>query len=362
MPTELSKVYVINTRTHRQSLGQHVERGLSNIVNLPDTFNGRSVLIKPNFCGPGSVPHRYSMTDLDLIDELSRIALHHGAVKVVVADHPAGYVEDTERFYSALNIWERANRSNFRFMNLRDYDAGLNTAAYIFGNIVIINTTIPKTHHQSGGLSLCLKNLGMGLMSSELRSYYHQEDNEGRNSLDVGIADVNRNLRNNNTVIDILDGRFGQEGWGPHFGEPIEPGFMIFGTDPVGVDATGARFMGFNPIEIPFILSSSSAGLGNIASEVEGDDFKPIRFKRSPLWGFDHLGNWEKMAVYLLDETKGAGSLHLYDLGEKADGCLRYYPSSPEIKFKRSIFSLQHPTEGEILSELFSRAGLKREY
>jgi uncharacterized protein (DUF362 family) len=47
------------------------------------------------------------------------------------------------------------------------------------------------------------------------------------------------------------------EGNGPIQGEAREAGLLVFGEDPVAVDATGARIMGLEPLRIPHLRDGS---------------------------------------------------------------------------------------------------------
>jgi hypothetical protein len=51
----------------------------------------------------------------------------------------------------------------------------------------------------------------------------------------------------------IVDGLVCGEGDGPLFPDPREMGWMVFGTDPFAVDATLARFMGFDAERLPIL-------------------------------------------------------------------------------------------------------------
>jgi uncharacterized protein (DUF362 family) len=54
------------------------------------------------------------------------------------------------------------------------------------------------------------------------------------------------------------------EGPGPTGGTPVKMDLTIAGKDVVATDATAARVMGFEPMEIPHIRKAYEKGLGNI--------------------------------------------------------------------------------------------------
>jgi len=51
----------------------------------------------------------------------------------------------------------------------------------------------------------------------------------------------------------VVDGLIGMEGMGPMQGDPVQPGIIIAGADPVAIDMVCARIMGFNWRKIPTI-------------------------------------------------------------------------------------------------------------
>lgn len=294
----LPKIYAGNTKNASFDCRSIIRNGINNILPRKNVFKGQNVLIKPNFCGPGSVKHSYAMTNPELIIDLVEFTREQGANNITVADHAAGYVRDTSAFYDALGIMGLAKKYGFKFVNLRCHPFqelnDLKLSTVINDHSIIINTTLPKTHHQST-LSLCLKNLGMGLIDGR---------QEAHNKGDISdiIVRANIEIRKGRTVIDILDGRKGQDGNGPHFGNPIEPGFMLFGTDPVAVNATASRLMGFDPAGIKYIKLAEQSKLGIMDAEVIGDQVNPISIRPSPAWNMVPL-NEELLVVFWLEKN-----------------------------------------------------------
>lgn len=56
--------------------------------------------------------------------------------------------------------------------------------------------------------------------------------------------------------FSLVDGIVAGEGSGPMNPDPIRAGVVLFGTDPVSVDAVGSYLMGFNPNLIPIIKNA----------------------------------------------------------------------------------------------------------
>jgi uncharacterized protein (DUF362 family) len=71
----------------------------------------------------------------------------------------------------------------------------------------------------------------------------------------------------------LIDGRIGLEG--VISGNPRPLGCIILGKNPVSVDATLARLMGFNPERIRHIVEAEKHGLGSINPKIVGDEVEP---------------------------------------------------------------------------------------
>jgi len=296
-------VHAVSIRAGDAGLRGAVERGISAVFKTA-SFRGRSVMIKPNFCGPGSAPHLYSMTDINLVRTLSDLALDAGASRVFAADTCAGYVEDRTALYRALGV----DGLNVPFYDLCDegytgyHGYGMSTA--LENCDVIINSTLPKTHHQAG-MTLPVKNLVMGLMEPENRRKLHEDGN-----LAISIASINKHLRTDKEVLDVLDARYAQEGLGPHFGDPVEPGFMLFGAEPGGVDYWGSRLLGFDPQKISYLAKHN---LFHRAPQLNGDRIETFSLKPSPHWEFADIGLGNLFLYWPIDNKEGRTRIYALD-------------------------------------------------
>ena len=326
----VAKIYSVDMCSRRGPLKRAVMEGLSAVFPRKE-FSDQRVLIKPNLGGPSSLPRLYSMSDPALIAALADICLEWGARSVAVADHPAGYVEDTGGFFRSLDLHTLSFRHAFKFIDLRTSCAFLQMdgrliSSVVYDNSLIINTTLPKTHHQ-GTFSLCLKNLALGLAGQEERESIHAT------GLNRGIVELNKTIRKRTAVIDILDARHGQEGLGPHFGSPIDPGFMIFGVDPVAVDSYGAKLIGVDP-EASELLALARAGkLGKTRASLKGDAILPRKFDPSPEWEFGLYGGNKTIVAWL--ESANIGHLRFYELDPASQ--IFHLISEKKINFKQPV-------------------------
>jgi len=117
---------------------------------------------------------------------------------------------------------------------------------------------LAKTHDLTM-ITGALKNL-FGLLPRKDQNFYHPDIHEV-------ILDLNRMFRSS---LCLIDGRVGLEG--VISGSPRKLGCLILGRNPVSVDATMARVMGFDPERIRHIVEAERHGLGSLDPEVVGDD------------------------------------------------------------------------------------------
>lgn len=129
-----------------------------------------------------------------------------------------------------------------------------------------------KTHHWAG-VTLSMKNL-FGIVPGAV--YGWPKNPLHWAGLTGSIVDINAALEV--PRLNIVDGVTGMEGNGPIQGEPREVGVLVFGADPVAVDATGARLMSLDPWKLDY-LAHTDPFLGNV-----GDD--RIEMRGEPLSRF----------------------------------------------------------------------------
>jgi uncharacterized protein (DUF362 family) len=121
-----------------------------------------------------------------------------------------------------------------------------------------VSVALAKTHSLTM-ITGALKNM-FGVLPRKDQNFYHPEIHEV-------ILDLNRMFRSN---LCLIDGRMGLEG--VISGNPRNLGCVILGLNPVSVDATVARVMGFDPERIRQIVEAERHGLGSIHPEIVGDD------------------------------------------------------------------------------------------
>jgi uncharacterized protein (DUF362 family) len=120
------------------------------------------------------------------------------------------------------------------------------------------SVALAKTHSLTM-VTGALKNM-FGLLPRKDQNFYHPDIHEV-------ILDLNRMFKSS---LCLIDGRMGLEG--VISGNPRNLGCVILGRNPVSVDATMARVIGFDPERIRHIVEAERHGLGSIHPEVVGDE------------------------------------------------------------------------------------------
>jgi len=113
-----------------------------------------------------------------------------------------------------------------------------------------------KTHHWAG-VTLSLKNM-FGIVPGSC--YGWPKNVLHWAGIDNSILDINAASRPD---FAIVDGIVGMEGNGPIQGTPKRCGVLVFGDDPVAVDATCCRVMGLRPEKVKY-LNAAGTLLGHL--------------------------------------------------------------------------------------------------
>ncbi len=134
-----------------------------------------------------------------------------------------------------------------------------------------------KTHTITK-ISCCLKNQ-FGCIPYRKKIRFHP-------ALHDVIVDACTAMKPDFCVVDGILGMGGVKG--PDLGVPIKSNVVVTGKDPVSVDSVCAKIMGFNPYFIEHIRKAEKTGLGQISSEVVGEEIKQMRKN----FEFNHFYAW----------------------------------------------------------------------
>ena len=226
---------------------------------------GKRVLLKPNL-----VEYEHDTvinTHPSVIGAAIEAFLKLGAREVRVGEGP-GHRRDTDGLLLASGLYPFLKDTKTQFVDLNLDDIRRVTLQSDFMGIdslyfadsvlqadLLVSMPKLKTHHWAG-MTLSMKNLfGIvpGLKYGWPKNFLHWH------GIHESIIDINSTIRSH---FAIVDGIVGMEGNGPIQGTPKPVGVLVFGDDPVAVDATCARVARLNPEKIEY-LRNAGEFLGN---------------------------------------------------------------------------------------------------
>jgi uncharacterized protein (DUF362 family) len=195
-----------------------------------------------------------------------------GAREVIVAEGP-GHYRDTEHLLTATGLHAVLRAHRTRYVDLNHDEARLLATGSHYtplGRLYLPETVLDadllvsmpklKTHHWAG-VTLSLKNM-FGCIPGSI--YGWPKNVLHWAGIHESIVDINSTLPV--PRFAIVDGIVGMEGNGPIQGEARRCGALVFGNDPVAVDATAARLMTIDPRQIRY-LAEAGRFLGNVAEK-----------------------------------------------------------------------------------------------
>jgi uncharacterized protein (DUF362 family) len=256
-------VLIRRAADYQRELGTIILESLKEF-QLP--VRGKTVLLKPNLVGLDPLGVRN--THPAVIAATRESFLRLGASEVLIGDGPA-MDRDTESILQSVRLQEfTGSLSNvFRDLNLDDVArVPLPTRASrlkelylpktVLGVDFLVSIAKLKTHHWAG-VTLSLKNM-FGIVPGGC--YGWPKNILHWAGIDNSILDLNAAARPD---FAIIDGIVGMEGNGPIQGTPKPAGVLLFGDDPVAVDATACRIMGLKPEKVIYLARAGTL-LGNL--------------------------------------------------------------------------------------------------
>lgn len=262
-----SRVVVSRADSYESPL---IERIVEGIRLCGVNVSGRSVLLKPNLVefDPQGVINTNPAVVAAAIEAFKRL----DARNVTVAEGP-GHRRDNEYLLRASGLQSLLDQHRTRYVDLNIDDVSARSLASRFtnlGHLYLPNTLLEsdlvvsmpklKTHHWAG-VTLSMKNL-FGVIPGSI--YGWPKNVLHWAGIDESIVDINSALVM--PRFAIVDGIVGMEGNGPIQGTPKRAGVLIFGEDPVAVDATAARLMRIDPAKVKH-LRIAGEFLGNLDRE-----------------------------------------------------------------------------------------------
>jgi uncharacterized protein (DUF362 family) len=258
-----SRVMIRRAASYEQELGTLIYESL---VEFALPVKDKVVLLKPNLVGLD--PLGVMNTHPAVIAATRESFLRLGASQVLIADGPA-MDRDTEAILESVHLREFVGPLPRIFVDLNIDDVErvpLATKASrlkelymprtVLGADLVVSMPKLKTHHWAG-VTLSLKNMFGTVPGS---CYGWPKNVLHWAGIDNAILDINAAVKPD---FAIVDGIVGMEGNGPIQGTPKACGALIFGDDPVAVDATCCRVMGLMPERIKY-LAAAGTMLGHI--------------------------------------------------------------------------------------------------
>ena len=229
---------------------------------------GKTVLLKPNLVEDLAEPVN---TNSVLIGAAARCFLRLDAARVTIGEGP-GHQRDTDLVVQAAglepHLKERhiefvdLNRDELRRVKLRANYSGLQELwlprAALESDFVVSMPKV-KTHHWAG-VTLSLKNM-LGIVPG--MKYGWPKNVLHWSGIHESILDICATVP---IHFVIADGITAMEGNGPLQGNTRELGKIVLADDPVSADATCARLMGFDPLQIRHLYEGSKF-LGNLQED-----------------------------------------------------------------------------------------------
>jgi uncharacterized protein (DUF362 family) len=257
-------------------------------------IRGKTVLMKPNLVGFD--PLGVMNTHPALVAAARESFLKLGAAEVLIGDGPA-LDRDTEAVIESVRLREHTGPLKRTFVDLNVDDVEripLKTRASRLKELYLPKTVLRadfvvsmpklKTHHWAG-VTLSLKNM-FGVVPGGC--YGWPKNVLHWAGIDNSILDINAAVRPDFAIVDGING---MEGNGPIQGTPKRANVLVFGNDPVAVDATCCRIMGLLPERIKYL-----AGAGTLLGHLNADKIEqlgePIASVRTP---FAVLKEFEKL-------------------------------------------------------------------
>jgi uncharacterized protein (DUF362 family) len=259
----VSRVLIRRAASYQQELGELILESLREF-KLP--VQDKTVLLKPNLVGLD--PLGVMNTHPAVIAATRESFLRLGAARVLVGDGPA-MDRDTQAILESVRLREFTENlmRDFCDLNLDDVEKViLETRASKLKELFLPKTVLGvdflvsmpklKTHHWAG-VTLSLKNM-FGIVPGSC--YGWPKNVLHWAGIDRSILDINAATRPD---FAIVDGILGMEGNGPIQGTPKAAGLVLFGDDPVAVDATACRVMGLLPEKVTY-LARAGTMLGHL--------------------------------------------------------------------------------------------------
>lgn len=258
-----------------------VRRALDEIGGIGQFLRiGESVLIKPNYTG-NLPPDSGGVTSNLVMEAIIRILREAGADRITILEGCGTIALGTRKIFANLGIDKIAESYDVELLDANLEEMRTETSEEfkelkqitytktVHDYDLVINVPVMKTHPLVD-VTVAMKNMN-GLLEPKEKRHFHDVN------LRQAIVDFHKILPK---YLTIVDGLIGMEGMGPAEGIPVPMGIIMAGVNPVAVDATAARIMGFDPEQILYLKYAAADGLGEIKEdciEVCGETINSVK-------------------------------------------------------------------------------------
>ncbi len=266
---------------YKGNVRKALEEGIKLIGGFEDLKS--PLIIKPNIC-TGVDKTGFAVTDVKMVEAFVRLVLEEDrnlAIKIVESDSESKFANEAFEKFGYKSLEEKLRNLGFEvsLVNLsRSSTVPVRLDGLYFKNPKLpneitglkyfVSMAVAKTHYLTF-VTGTIKNL-FGLLPRKDQSFYHT-------CISEVIVDLSRIARPD---LCIIDARVGLEGWeGP---KTRRLNTFIIGRNPVSVDATMARAMGFEPEKIRHLVEAEKYGLGTLNPKVLGKSLKSVTMKFKP--------------------------------------------------------------------------------
>ena len=239
-------------------------------------------IIKPNICTNWDRTG-VAVTNVEIVEALIKRVLQNDerlSIKIVESNSESKFADEAFENFGYKRLEDRFRSLGFdvSLVNLsRSPTVSVKLDGLYFKNPKLpkvltepryfVSMAVAKTHRLTF-ITGTLKNL-FGLLPRKNQSFYHPYINNV-------IVDLNRLVRPD---LCVVDARVGLEGWaGPRM---RHINTLIVGRNPVSVDATMARVMGFEPERIHHLVEAKEYDLGTLNPKILGESIESttVKFK-----------------------------------------------------------------------------------
>jgi uncharacterized protein (DUF362 family) len=272
---------------HTGNLGVKArQKSLEKAFELIESFENLTspIIIKPNICcKPSSDLKRIKTTNVDMVEAFLKIALKKQedlSIKIVESDSEGKFADENtfEKFgYKELQEKFKDQGTNISLINISQaptvkikfdglYFKELELPKILTEPRFFVSIAVAKTHPLTV-ITGVIKNQ-FGLLPRKNKMFYHPHINQI-------ILDLNRFIRPDLGIIDAIIGL--EKIWDSKSKKRVNA--IIVGKNPVSVDSTLARIMGFNPEKIFHIVKAEKYGLGTLNPKILGEKWETMTVK-----------------------------------------------------------------------------------